>query len=128
MSIPTDRSFAATHEWFLAEGKIVTVGISQYAADELTDITYVELPEVGAGVGPAEPCGGIESVKAYSEIYCAVTGKVVEVNEALNDNPGLVNEDAFDAGWMFKVETDDLDSLGGLLDASAYEKHISSAG
>jgi glycine cleavage system H protein len=124
MSIPTDRKYASTHEWFLAEGNTVTVGITQYAADELTDITYVELPEVGADVGPDEPCGGIESVKAYSEVYSAVKGKVSEVNEALADNPGMVNEDAFDTGWMFKLEAEDLDALGGLMDAKAYEKHI----
>ena len=128
MSIPTDRKYASTHEWFLPEGNIVTVGITQYAADELTDITYVELPEAGAIIGPGEPCGGIESVKAYSEINSVVKGKVVELNQALTDNPGLVNEDAFDHGWMFKLETDDLEALGGLMDAKAYEKHISSGG
>ncbi|MCH7814738.1 MAG: glycine cleavage system protein H, partial [Planctomycetes bacterium] len=79
MTIPTDRVYSATHEWFLAQDRIVTMGITQYAADELTDITYVELPEIGSSVGPDAPCGGVESVKAYSELYCAVTGRVVEV-------------------------------------------------
>jgi len=124
MSVPTDRRYSPTHEWFLVEGETVTVGITQYAADELTDITYVELPEVGAEVGPDAPCAGVESVKAYSEVYCAVPGKIVEVNEALNDNPGLINEDAFDDGWMFKIQTTDLDAVEGLMDVKAYKKHI----
>ena len=124
MNIPTDRRYAPTHEWFLTDGNIVTVGITQYAADELTDITYVEMPEVGATVGPGEASGGIESVKAYSELYSAVKGKVVEVNTALEDNPGLINQDAFDGGWIFKVQTDDLEALNSLMDAKAYEKHI----
>ncbi|MHC4089859.1 MAG: glycine cleavage system protein GcvH [Planctomycetota bacterium] len=128
MSVPTDRVYSSTHEWFLAEGNVVTMGISQYAADELTDITYVELPEVGTRVGPDSPCGGVESVKAYSEVYCAVAGKVIEVNAALADEPGLVNEDAYDGGWMVRVQGEDLDALGGLMDAKAYRKHIRSGG
>lgn len=128
MSIPTDRRYSPTHEWFLAEGDVVTVGITQYAADELTDITYVELPEVGTTVGPDEPCGGVESVKAYSELYCAIRGKVLEINDALVDNPGLVNEDAFDDGWFMKIEADDLDAMDGLMNAKAYKAHTAAGG
>ena len=128
MRFPTDRKYSTTHEWFLAEGKTVTMGISQHAADELTDITYVELPETGTEVGPDSPCGGVESVKAYSELYCVVTGKVIEVNETLVDNPGLVNENAHEGGWMIKVAAADLEALEGLLDAEAYEEHIASGG
>ncbi|HUU96942.1 MAG TPA: glycine cleavage system protein GcvH [Phycisphaerae bacterium] len=128
MKVPTDRSYSPTHEWFLAEDDTVTVGITQYAADELTDITFVELPEIGSEVGPDEPCGGIESVKAFSELYCAVKGKVIEINDALNDNPGLLNEDAFDDGWLLKIHTDDLDALHGLMNAKAYQKHIAAGG
>ncbi len=124
MKVPTDRKYASTHEWFLIEGDTVTVGISQYAADELTDITFVELPEVGGDVGADEPCGGIESVKAYSELYCSVKGRVIEINQALDDNPGLVNKDAFGEGWLLKIKTDDAEGLGGLMDARAYQKHI----
>ena len=126
MKVPTDRMYSPTHEWFLAEGDQVTMGISQYAADELTDITYVELPEVGERIGPDEPCGGVESVKAYSELYCAVLGKVIEINQALDDNPALVNQDAFDRGWLLRIQSDDVDGLGGLMDAKAYQKHIAS--
>ncbi len=124
MKIPTDRRYAETHEWFQLEGRFVTVGITQFAADELTDITYVELPEVGASIGPDAPCGGIESVKAYSELYSAIHGTVVEINEALADNPGLVNVDAYDGGWLFKMESDDLEALNHLMNAKAYKEHI----
>ena len=127
MKVPTDRRYSPTHEWFSAEGDIVTIGISQYAADELTDITFVELPEVGTEVGPDEPCGGVESVKAFSELYCALKGRVIEINEALDDNPGLVNEDAYDDGWMLKIQTDDLEALDGLMTAKAYRNHIAPA-
>ena len=128
MTIPTDRVYSATHEWFLAQDRIVTMGITQYAADELTDITYVELPEIGSSVGPDAACGGVESVKAYSELYSAVTGRVVEVNKDLEDNPALVNDDAHDGGWLLKIDTTDLDTLGGLMDAEAYGQHISAGG
>jgi glycine cleavage system H protein len=124
MAVPNDRKYSQTHEWFKADGDVVSIGITQFAADELTDITFVEMPEVGATVGPDEAAGGIESVKAYSELYSAVKGKVVELNTALEDNPGLINEDAFDDGWIFKVEADDLEALNTLMDAKAYRKHI----
>jgi len=127
MTIPTDRLYSPTHEWFLADGDVITVGITQYAADELTDITYVELPEVGAEVGPDAPCGGVESVKAFSEVYCAVPGRVIEVNEALSGSPGLINQDAHDEGWMFKIKADDAEALHTLMDAKAYKKHIAAA-
>jgi glycine cleavage system H protein len=127
MSFPTDRKYSETHEWYLVEGDTVTLGITQYAADELTDITYVELPEVGTEVGPQESCGGIESVKAYSELYSVVQGKVIEVNEALNDNPAVVNEDAHGA-WMVKIRTGHASALDKLMDAKAYEEHIAAGG
>ncbi len=124
MSVPTDRKYAESHEWYLPEGELLIVGITQFAADELTDITYVELPPAGTELQPSEPCGGIESVKAYSEVYCAVPGQVVEVNAALEENPGLINEDAFDKGWMMKIKPSG--PLDGLLEAADYEKQISS--
>ena len=126
MSVPTDRRYSESHEWYQADGNTVIMGITQYAADELTDITYVELPEVGATIEPGSPCGGVESVKAYSELYCAVPGKVIELNDALTEGPELVNEDAFGKGWMLKIEASDLGVLDGLMDAAAYESHISS--
>lgn len=124
MEIPTDRKYLATHEWFLVDGDIVTVGITQYAADELTDITYVELPEVGSTVTAGEAFGEVESVKATSELLSAVSGTVTEVNSELADQPELVNDDPFGKGWMAKIKADSLDPLESLLDAATYEKSI----
>jgi len=124
MAVPQDCKFAQTHEWFKVEGNTVTVGISQFAADELTDITYVELPEVGSEVTAGEDFGEIESVKATSGLYCAVSGKVIEINERLADEPELVNDDPFGEGWMIKIECTDLSPLEKLMDAAAYEKMI----
>jgi glycine cleavage system H protein len=118
--VPDDRKYTQTHEWLLAEGHVVTIGITQYAADELTDITYVELPETGTEVTAGRAMGEIESVKATSDIVAHVSGKVIEINEALADEPGLVNTDPFGRGWMVKLQADDLSPLEGLMDASAY--------
>lgn len=125
MQFPTDRKYAETHEWFLVEGDVVTMGLTQYAADELTDITYVDVPEVGTAVGPDSAIGEIESVKATSELFTAVTGEVVEVNSALADHPELINEQAFDDGWVLKIKADSLQPLNALMTAAEYEKHIS---
>ena len=124
MAVPQDCKYTQTHEWFKIEGNTVTVGITQFAADELTDITYVELPEVGSEVTAGEDFGEIESVKATSGLFCAVTGKVTEINERLADEPELVNNDPFGDGWMIKIECSDLAPLEKLLDAAAYEKMI----
>lgn len=124
MAVPQDRKYAQTHEWFKSEGNTVTVGISQFAADELTDITYVDLPEVGSETTAGEDFGEIESVKATSGLFCAVSGKVTAINERLADEPELVNNDPFGEGWMIKIECSDLSPLEKLLDAAAYEKMI----
>ncbi len=124
-AVPDDRKYTQTHEWLLVEGQVVTVGITQYAADELTDITYVELPETGTDVAAVSAMGEIESVKATSDIVAHVSGKVIEINGALADEPGLVNTDPFGRGWMVKVQADDLSALEGLMDASAYAALLS---
>ncbi len=124
MGVRTDCRYSQTHEWFHVDGNIVTVGITQFAADELTDITYVDLPEVGSEVRAGEPFGEIESVKATSELYTAVSGKVVEVNEKLAEHPELVNQDPQGEGWMIRIEAEDLSPLEKLMDAQAYEKMI----
>lgn len=115
MSTPSDRKYLETHEWHLAAGDTVTIGITQIAADELTDITFVSLPKVGAKVTAGKPFGEIESVKATSDLYCGVSGEVIEVNAALSSDPGLVNRDPFNGGWMIKVKgssvTGDLEKL-----------------
>ena len=128
MTVPTDRKYSETHEWFAVEGDIVTVGITQFAADELTDITYVDLPEVGTRVEAGEAFGEIESVKATSELMSAVGGEVVEVNAELADAPELVNNDPFGAGSMVKIKAADLSPLDKLMDATAYEAYCSAQG
>jgi glycine cleavage system H protein len=124
MGIPNDRRYSESHEWFLVEGGLVTVGITQYAADELTDITYVDLPEVGRTVSAGDAIGEIESVKATSELFTAVAGEVSEVNDALVDHPELINEQAFDDGWIVKIKAESVAPLNDLMDAKAYAKHI----
>ena len=124
MAVPQDYKYTQTHEWFKVEGNTVTIGISQFAADELTDITYVDLPEVGGEVTAGEDFGEIESVKATSGLYCAVSGKVTEVNERLADEPELVNNAPFTDGWMLKVDATDMSGLDKLMDAVAYEKML----
>lgn len=124
MGAPTDRRYLSSHEWHLRDGNVVTIGITTFAADELTDITYVELPAVDAAVTAGKPFGEIESVKATADLMCGVTGKVIEVNAALADSPELVNNDAFGQGWMIKVEMSDAGELDKLLDAATYEKQI----
>lgn len=127
MKFPTDRRYAETHEWFLADGDVVTMGITQYAADELTDITFVELPEIGRDVTAGDTIGEVESVKATSELYCAVTGKVVAVNEALSDHPELVNDEAFDEGWMVKIRVAGSAELEALMSAKEYKAFVKNA-
>jgi glycine cleavage system H protein len=125
MPVPTDRKYAATHEWHKVEGEVVTIGITQFAVDELTDITYVDLPAVGKQLTATKTFGEIESVKATSELYSAVSGEVVEVNGALKEDPSLVNSDPFGKGWMIKVKAPAAEKeLAGLMDGAAYSaKH-----
>ncbi len=124
MSVPTDRKYAETHEWFKADGDVVTVGITQFAADELTDITFVDLPEPGTAVEAGKEFGEIESVKATSELVSAVSGEIAEVNTALADAPELVNSDPFNDAWMARIKVSDTSPLDSLMDAAAYEDFI----
>ena len=124
MSVPTDRRYLKSHEWHKLDGDVVTIGITQFAADELTDITYVSMPSVGKEVFAGKPFGEIESVKATSDLYCGVSGKVTEVNKELNDHPELVNSDPFGKGWMVKIKLSDRGQLEGLLSAADYQKQV----
>jgi glycine cleavage system H protein len=119
MSLPTDRRYTASHEWHKQEGDVVTIGITQHAVDELTDITYVDLPAAGKKVEAGKRFGEIESVKATAELYAAVSGEVVENNAALKDDPSLVNSDPYGKGWMIKVKAPGAD-LGALMTAEQY--------
>lgn len=124
MSVPTDRKYTKTHEWHLADGNLVTIGITQFAADALTDITFVELPEVGTAVTAGQPFGEIESVKATSDMVTGVSGTVQEINSRLADEPELINDDPFGAGWVVKIAATDIGELDGLLDPASYEVEI----
>ena len=119
--IPGDLKFLKSHEWVRAEGSgRATIGISDHAQGLLGDLVYVELPNIGDTVEAGTACAVVESVKAASDVYAPISGKVVEVNEALADKPETINEDAYGDGWLFVVELSDADQLGELLDPDAY--------
>ncbi len=125
MSYPNDRRYTESHEWVQVQGNVATMGITQFAADELTDITYVDLPAIGTAVCAGSPCGEIESVKATSEFVSAVDGKVTAVNTDLADHPEWVNQDAYGKGWMVRIELGGAGVPGNLLDAETYARHVS---
>jgi len=122
MSAPTDRTYLESHEWHKVDGDTVTIGITQHAADELTDVTYVALPKVGDQVAANGRFGEVESVKTTSELYSGVAGTVSAINEELANNPGLVNSDPFNGGWMIKLKASDPSQVSKLLSAADYEK------
>ena len=121
---PKDRKYSKTHEWFRVDGDVVTIGISKFAADELTDITFVGLPKVGTKIAAGKPFGEIESVKATSDLISSISGEVIETNPRLANEPELVNNNSFDDGWMVKVRAADLGSLNGLMDVDAYDRML----
>lgn len=115
--------YTEDHEWITVDGEIGTVGISAYAAKQLGDVVFVELPDVGAEFGKGDEAAVVESVKAASEVYTPASGDVTEVNGALEDAPATVNEDPSGKGWFFKIKLSDTDDLGGLMDAAAYKTY-----
>jgi glycine cleavage system H protein len=124
MSAPNDRRYLETHEWHKLDGDTVTIGITQFAADELTDITFIELPKVGTKLSAGRRFGEVESVKATSDLYSGVSGDVIAVNEQLSNNPALVNEDPHETGWMIKVKAINPGELEKLLPAEEYLKKV----
>lgn len=123
--IPEDLKYVTTHEWVRREDEtIATVGITYHAQDLLGDIVYVELPSIGSHIKEGEECGVVESVKAASDIYCPVAGQIIEVNDDLATTPGLVNEDPYGSGWIFRVKLNNPEEYNKLLDAQSYEKQI----
>ena len=121
MSVPEELQYTRSHEWVRTEGDTATVGITDYAQDELGDIVFVELPEEGATFGAGDSFGAVESVKAVSDIYAPVGGEVIEVNEALNDSPEKINDDPYGDGWIIKLRVSE---EGDLLSASDYEQFL----
>lgn len=121
MASPDDRKYLESHEWHKPEGDLVAIGISKFAVEELTDITYVEYLKEDGPIKAGETFGEIESVKATSELYVGIDGEVVAVNQELIDNPALMNDDCYTAGWMIKIKPSDPAQLDNLLDAAAYD-------
>ncbi|MDZ7270587.1 MAG: glycine cleavage system protein GcvH [candidate division KSB1 bacterium] len=125
MDVPKELLYTKDHEWLRVDGDIGTVGITAFAAGELGDVVFVELPAIGAQTKQAEPFGTIEAVKAVSDLYAPVSGQVVEVNEALSDKPEAVNTDPYGEGWMIKIKIADKAELRNLLSPEAYQAQIS---
>ena len=124
----SDMRFTREHEWIRVEGDMGTVGITDHAQEQLGDITFVELPEVGKSLTKGGEAAAVDSVKAASEVYAPVSGEVVEVNGALDENAALVNEDAEGKGWFFKMRIADASELDDLMDRAAYEAFVKEQG
>ena len=120
----SELKYTKDHEWVRLDGDVATVGITDHAQTALGDVVFVELPEVGREVAAGEACAVVESVKAASDIYAPIAGKIVEVNGGLTDNPGLVNASALDEGWFFKIEPADAGAVAALLDEAAYAAFV----
>jgi glycine cleavage system H protein len=133
MSVPADLRYTAEHEWVSVEGTSATVGITEYASQQLGDVVYVSLPAAGTTVTAGEPCGEVESVKSVSDLYSPVDGEVTEINSELEDDPSLVNAEPYTSGWMFRVRVaqdgnGDAALPPDLLSAAEYEELTRSAG
>src|SRR3984893_4688978 len=121
---PYDTHYTKEHEWVRMDGDIATVGITDHAQEQLGDVVFVELPEIGRDVAPDEACAVVESVKAASDVYAPLAGKVVETNPTIIENPSMVNSDAEGEGWFFRIELDDTATFDALMDAAAYDEYV----
>ena len=124
MNIPDDLRYNTSHEWVRLDGDIATVGITDHAQAELTDVVFVEPPAVGRTVDVGDPTAVVESVKAASDIYAPCSGEVIETNPDVEGDPSLINTDPYGNGWIFKLKVANPDDIGSLLDAAAYSAHI----
>jgi glycine cleavage system H protein len=124
MSAPADLKYSKSHEWVRVDGDVATVGLADYAQNELGDITYLELPDVGDSIVAGEPLGVVESVKAASDIYAPVGGEVVERNEDAINAPEVVNQSPYGDAWLIKVRVDDTAALDALMDAATYDQFV----
>ena len=125
-NVPAGLKYSESDEWFALAGDLVTIGITDYAQDQLNDIVYVEFRDPGESIAAGESFGEVESVKAAAELYSVVSGEIVEVNSALEDEPETVNADPFGAGWMVKIRAAELTPLDALMDAAAYAAYCDS--
>jgi len=124
MEFPDDLKYTKEHEWVRIKGDTATMGITDYAQEQLGDVVYLELPEEGEEVEKGEPFGVVESVKAVSDVYGALTGKVVEINEPLTDNPETINEDCYEEGWLIRVKVANPKELEDMMNATQYQAYI----
>jgi len=122
--MPTDKRYTKEHEWVSLDGDIATIGITDHAQEQLGDVVFVELPELNREVTAGEACAVVESVKAASDLYAPLTGKVVETNPDIIEEPTLVNTDAEGEGWFFRVEVDDTAAFEALMDSDAYDEYL----
>ena len=125
MNVPADLRYSPSHEWLRLDGDIATIGITDHAQQELTDVVFVELPDIGRNLDAGDPAAVVESVKAASDIYAPVAGEVVAVNPDVEADPALVNTDPYDNGWLFQLRVKNPAAALKLLDATAYAAHIS---
>lgn len=121
---PTDLKYTESHEWVRLEGNIATLGVTHFAQDQLTDIVFVELPEMGRTIEKGGECAVIESCKIAAEMYAPVSGTITAVNEDLSSNPAYINQDPYGKGWIAKMEISDPSQIGQLMDAAAYERFL----
>ena len=122
--IPTDLKYASSHEWVRVEGDTAIIGISDHAQQELADLAFIELPEVGAALSAGDACGVVESVKTASDIYAPVGGEVTEINDALESEPGIVNEDPYGDGWFYRIRLSNADEVEDLLPPEDYAEQV----
>ncbi len=122
--VPNNLKYTEDHEWVKLDGDIATIGITDYAQGELGDVVFLELPEVDEEFGQGDTMGSIEAVKTVADVYAPISGKVIEINEKLDDAPETVNQDPYGEGWFVKVQVSDKTELDGLMDAEAYGQHI----
>ena len=120
--LPSDRTYSDSHEWHKLDGNVLTLGLTQFAVDQLTDVTYVEMKPVGHKFKAGDPVGEVESVKTTRDIYCAADGEVAEVNKPVVDDPSLINSDPYGKGWLIKIKVADPSGLKSLMDAANYGK------
>jgi glycine cleavage system H protein len=119
-----DKRYTKDHEWVQLDGDIATVGITDHAQEQLGDLVHVELPELERTVSEGETCAVVESVKAASDVFAPLAGKVVEINETITEDPSIVNSDAEGEGWFFRIELDDTDAFEALMDQDAYDEYL----
>ena len=121
MGVPTDRRYSESHEWHLPDGDLIVIGITQFAVDQLTDVTFAEMKPEGTEVAAGEEIGEVESGKTSSDIYSGVAGEIIEVNPKIDEDPGILNQDPFNEGWLVKIRPEDPSAIESLMDAATYD-------